>query len=158
MATERSVLKCQALGRQKTPVGSHIGGRAVSGRPAISYSGKAYGAGPGTPKPGNHHAKALDVRIGRLTLILFVVLQVADGLITFGAVRIFGTAAEGNPILETWIQLAGPGAALLGAKGVACGGAVLLYALDRRRTLAALTGVLLAYGVLPWLVQLATFR
>jgi hypothetical protein len=93
-----------------------------------------------------------------LTLVLFVVLQVADGLITFGAVRIFGTAAEGNPILETWIQLAGPGAALLGAKGVACGGAVLLYALDRRRTLAALTGVLLAYGVLPWLVQLAAFR
>jgi len=100
----------------------------------------------------------LDVRIGRLTLVLFVVLQVADGLITFGAVRIFGTAAEGNPILETWIQLAGPGAALLGAKGVACGGALVLYVLGRRRTLAALTGVLLVYGVLPWLVLLAAFR
>jgi hypothetical protein len=98
------------------------------------------------------------VRIGRLTLVLFVVLQVADGLITFGAVRIFGTAAEGNPILETWIQLAGPGAALLGAKGVACGGALVLYVLGRRRTLAALTGVLLVYGVLPWLVLLAAFR
>jgi hypothetical protein len=98
------------------------------------------------------------VRIGRFTLVLFVVLQVADGLITFGAVRIFGTAAEGNPILETWIQLAGPGAALLGAKGVACGGAVVLYALGRRRLLAALTAVLLAYGVVPWLVLLATFQ
>jgi hypothetical protein len=98
------------------------------------------------------------VRIGRLTLALFVVLQAADGLITFGAVRIFGTAAEGNPILETWIQLAGPGAALLGAKGIACGGAVLLYVLGRQRTLAALTGVLLAYGILPWLVLLASFR
>ena len=98
------------------------------------------------------------VRIGRLTLALFVVLQVADGLMTFSAVRIFGTAAEGNPILETWIQLAGPGAALLGAKGIACGGAVVLYALGRQRILMALTGVLLAYGVLPWLALLATFR
>ena len=98
------------------------------------------------------------VRIGRLTLALFVVLQIADGLITFGAVRIFGTVAEGNPILETWIQLVGPGAALLGAKGVACGGALVLYVLGRRRTLAALTGVLLVYGVLPWLVLLAAFR
>ena len=97
------------------------------------------------------------MRIGRLTLVLFVVLQVADGLMTFGAVRIFGTAVEANPILETWFHLVGPGAALLGAKGVACGAAVVLYALDRLRILAALTGVLLAYGVLPWLVQLATF-
>jgi hypothetical protein len=98
------------------------------------------------------------VRIGRLTLALFVVLQIADGLITFGAVRIFGAAAEGNPILETWMHLAGPGATLLGAKGIACGGAVLLYTFGRVRTLAALTGVLLAYGVLPWLVLLATFQ
>jgi len=34
---------------------------------------------------------------------------------------------------------------------------VVLYALDRLRILAGLTGVLLAYGVVPWLVQLATF-
>ena len=101
--------------------------------------------------------KVLDVRFGRLTLALFVVLQLADGLITFGAVRIFGAAVEANPILEMWIHLVGPGAALLGAKGVACGGAVVLYALDRLRILAGLTGVLLAYGVVPWLVQLATF-
>ncbi len=98
------------------------------------------------------------MRIGRLTLTLFVVLQVADGLMTFGAVQIFGTAAEGNPILATWIHLAGPGAALLGAKAIACGGAVLLYAFGRQKTLAALTGVLLAGAVVPWLALLATFR
>ena len=98
------------------------------------------------------------MRIGRLTLVLFVVLQVADGLITFGAVRIFGAAVEANPILETWMHLAGPGPALLGAKGVACGAALVLYALGYRRILAALTCVLLAYGVVPWLVQLATFQ
>ena len=124
----------------------------------MSCSGEPYGAGTRGAESGSRYATRLDVRIGRLTLVLFVVLQVADGLITFGAVRIFGTAAEGNPILETWIHLAGPGAALLGAKGVACGSAVVLYVLGRWRILAALTAVLLAYGVLPWLVLLATFR
>jgi hypothetical protein len=97
------------------------------------------------------------VRIGRLVLTLFVVLQIADGLMTFGAVQIFGTVAERNPILETWIQLAGPGPALLGAKGIACGGAVLLYAFGRQRTLALLTGALVACAVVPWLTLLATF-
>lgn len=106
---------------------------------------------------GNRYAISFCVRIGRLTLTLFVVLQIADGLMTFGAVRIFGTVAERNPILETWIQLAGPGAALLGAKGIACAGAVVLYVFGRQKTLAALTGALLACGVLPWLAVLATF-
>jgi hypothetical protein len=96
------------------------------------------------------------VRLGRLTLTLFVVLQVADGLMTFGAVRIFGTVAEANPILETWIQVAGPAAALLGAKGIACGGAAVLYAFGRQRTLAALTGGVLGCAVIPWLALLAT--
>jgi hypothetical protein len=100
----------------------------------------------------------LRVRIGRLTLTLFVVLQIADGLMTFGAVRIFGSVAELNPILETWIQLAGPGPALLGAKGIACAGAVLLYVFGRQKTLAALTGALAGCGVVPWLALLATLR
>ena len=146
------------LGRQKTSRGKPC--RRPRGRPhqPMSCSGEPYGAAPVAPDQAAGMQLRSTVRIGRLTLVLFVVLQVADGLITFGAVRIFGTAAEGNPILETWIQLAGPGAALLGAKGVACGGAVVLYVLGRRRILAALTAVLLAYGVLPWLVLLATFR
>ena len=96
------------------------------------------------------------VRIGRLVLALFVVLQIADGLMTFGAVRIFGTGAEANPILETWIQLAGPGVTLFAAKSIACGAAALLYVTDRQKTLVALTGVLLCCAIVPWLALLAT--
>lgn len=97
------------------------------------------------------------MRIGRLTLTLFVVLQMADGLMTFSAVRIFGPVAEANPILETWMHLAGPAAALLGAKSIACGGAVVLYMFGRQKTLAALTGGVLGCAVIPWLALLATF-
>ncbi len=90
----------------------------------------------------------------RFILTIFVILQVADGLITFGAVRAFGPAAEGNPVLQTWIELLGPGVTLLAAKMVACGGAALLYSAGRQRTLIALTTLLVTLGVGPWLALL----
>jgi hypothetical protein len=87
----------------------------------------------------------------RLILIVFVVLQEADGLITYSAVTIFGPHAEGNPLLETWMHVAGPGPALLGAKLLACACGVLLYTLGIRRTLAALTAFYVVAGIGPWL-------
>lgn len=93
----------------------------------------------------------------RFVLAIFIVLQAADGLITFGAVRVFGPAAEGNPVLQTWIQLLGPGVTLLTAKAIACAGAALLYSAGRERTLVALTTLLLLLGVGPWLALLRDF-
>ena len=87
-------------------------------------------------------------------LTIFVVLQIADGLITFGAVRVYGPLAEGNPVLQTWIQLLGPGVALLAFKTMACAGAALLYYVGRNRTLIVLTTLLVGLGVGPWLALL----
>lgn len=87
----------------------------------------------------------------RLIFAVFLVFQVSDGLLTYGAVSIFGPAAEGNPILAMWIQLAGAGPALFGAKLLACACGTLLYVLDVRRTLAALTVLYLVGAVGPWL-------
>ena len=39
----------------------------------------------------------------RLWLVIFVLLQLADGVLTYAAVARFGASAEGNPILATWI-------------------------------------------------------
>jgi hypothetical protein len=94
------------------------------------------------------------VRFSRLILTVFVILQVADGFITFGAVRVFGPAAEGNPVLQTWIQLLGPGVTLLTAKTLACAAAALLYLAGRERTLVVLTTLLVSLGVGPWLALL----
>ena len=55
----------------------------------------------------------------RLWLAIFIVLQLADGMLTYAAIDLFGTSAEGNPILATWIMLTGAVPALLGAS-VAC--------------------------------------
>jgi hypothetical protein len=88
---------------------------------------------------------------GRLVLTVFVVLQVADGLITYSAVSIFGSGAEGNPLIGTWMHLAGPGPALFGAKLLACGCGAILHVLGIRRTLAALTAFYMVAAVGPWL-------
>jgi hypothetical protein len=93
----------------------------------------------------------------RLTLLLFLTFQVADGVITYGAASIFGTPAEGNPILSTWMHIAGIGPTLIIAKLLACGGGILLYYRRGYLVLAALT-ISYAFGaVLPWLHTLSGF-
>ena len=91
----------------------------------------------------------------RLTLLVFLTFQIADGAITYGATSIFGTPAEGNPILATWMQIAGIGPTLVAAKLVACGCGLLLY---YRRGYAVLAALTVSYGlgaVLPWLRALS---
>src|SRR5688572_9281275 len=88
---------------------------------------------------------------GRLTLAVFIVFQIADGLITYEAVRLFGTAAEANPLLGMLVTLAGPGPALFGAKLVACACGVVLYVCQVHRILAVLTALYLLAAVAPWL-------
>ena len=90
----------------------------------------------------------------RLTLALFLVFQLADGLITYTAVDLFGLHAEANPLVATWMALAGAGPALLGAKLVACGGGLVLYRCGTHRVLAGLTALYLLGAVAPWLHQL----
>jgi hypothetical protein len=88
---------------------------------------------------------------GRLVFAIFIVLQIADGLITYGAVSVFGNVAEGNPLIQTWFHLIGPGPTLFGAKLLACRCGAVLHAIGVRRTLAALTGLYLLVAVGPWL-------
>ena len=89
--------------------------------------------------------------LSRLSLLIFLVLQAADGAITYGAVQVWGPAAEGNPLLTLMIALVGVGPALLVAKGIACGGGLLLYTRGVHRVLAALTALYAFTAVIPWL-------
>jgi hypothetical protein len=92
----------------------------------------------------------------RLVFAVFLVFQAADGLMTYGAVSIWGSTAEGNPLLQTWIVLVGPGPALLGAKLLASGCGAILYLLGGTKILAALTLLYLFAAVVPWLQLLST--
>jgi hypothetical protein len=87
----------------------------------------------------------------RLWLAIFVVLQLADGLLTYAAVTQFGSSAEGNPIVATWIVITGAAPALVGAKVLACACGCVLYAAGVHRILAALSAFYLLAAVVPWL-------
>jgi hypothetical protein len=87
----------------------------------------------------------------RVLLLVFVVLQAADGLLTYAAVERFGAVAEGNPILATWIMLTGAGTALVGAKTIACLCGALLYVTGVHHVLAGLSALYLFAAVVPWL-------
>ncbi|HEX8028074.1 MAG TPA: DUF5658 family protein [Vicinamibacterales bacterium] len=87
----------------------------------------------------------------RLWLAIFVVMQMADGVLTYAAVDRFGAVAEGNPIIATWITLTGALPALLGAKVLACACGGVLYAAGVHRILAGLTAFYLLAAVMPWL-------
>ena len=92
---------------------------------------------------------------GRLILVLFVVFQAFDGLLTYFAVSSFGHGIEGNPILATWMALAGPLPTLVVAKLGACACGVILYVHGTHRALASLTVLYFIAAVAPWLYLLS---
>ena len=87
----------------------------------------------------------------RLWLAIFILLQLADGVLTYAAVERFGASAEGNPILATWILLTGPEPALVGAKLLACACGGVLYAAGVHRVLVGLSALYLFAAIMPWL-------
>ena len=87
----------------------------------------------------------------RVWLAIFVLLQLADGVLTYAAVDRFGPNAEGNPILAAWIVVAGAMPAVFGAKLLACACGGVLYAAGVYRVLAGLSTLYLFAAVLPWL-------
>jgi hypothetical protein len=87
----------------------------------------------------------------RLWLVIFVLLQLADGVLTYAAVERFGAGAEGNPILATWIMITGAAPALVGAKLLACACGGILYAAGVHRVLVGLSALYLFAAVVPWL-------
>jgi hypothetical protein len=87
----------------------------------------------------------------RLWLVIFVLLQLADGVLTYAAVERFGTSAEGNPILATWIMITGAAPALIGAKLLACACGGVLYVTGVHGVLVGLSALYLFAAVVPWL-------
>jgi hypothetical protein len=92
-----------------------------------------------------------------MILLLFVVAQISDGLLTYGAVRIFGVDAEGNILLATWMQLAGAGPTLLAAKVIAGACGLLLYWRGFHGLLVGLTALYMLGAIGPWLVVFSRF-
>jgi hypothetical protein len=88
----------------------------------------------------------------RLILIVFLLTQIFDGILTYTAVGWLGVVGEGNMLLATAMHVAGAGPALLGAKSLAAVCGLLLYARGLHGVLGALTGLYLLAAITPWLM------
>ena len=90
-------------------------------------------------------------RFGDVVIVLFLLAQAADGVMTYVGVTTIGTHLEANPLLASLMSAFGEGAAVTGAKLVASALGISLHLIGVHRVLAVLTGVYLAAAVLPWL-------
>ena len=82
----------------------------------------------------------------RLILIVFLLTQVFDGILTYVAVSWLGVVGEGNLLLATAMKVAGAGPALFGAKTLAAGCGLLLYTRGLHGVLGAIDRPLHAGG------------
>src|SRR5215210_4019768 len=76
---------------------------------------------------------------GDVILLLFLLAQLLDGVLTYVGIATFGEAIEGNPLLAWYIAMFGPGVALIGAKAVAVTCGAMLHFCARHRTIGVLT-------------------
>ncbi len=93
----------------------------------------------------------------RLVLVIFLITQFLDGVLTYWGVSRFGVELEFNSWLATLMVAIGPGTALVAAKTVACFCGFVLFATTSFRVLAIATGWCLGFAVVPWLALAVAF-
>ncbi len=90
-----------------------------------------------------------------LVLVIFLIAQVLDGVLTYTGIRQLGIDVEVNQLLVFYIETFGVGTALVGAKGVACACGLILYVAHYHRPLAVAAGAYLGVAIVPWLIALS---
>jgi hypothetical protein len=89
-------------------------------------------------------------RVGNLLFLLFAIVQVADGWLTYVGISHYGPGIEANPIIVWYTSVFGAAAALTGAKVVAVACGAILHLLARHITIAFLTATYIVAAVWPW--------
>ena len=93
-------------------------------------------------------------RFGDVVIVLFLLAQAADGVMTYVGVATFGVNMEANPLLASLMAMFGQGATIAGAKVTASILGISLHLVGVHRILAVLTGVYAVGALLPWITTL----
>jgi uncharacterized membrane protein len=93
-------------------------------------------------------------RFGDAAVVLFLIAQALDGVLTYIGVTVMGLHMEANPLLAYLMGTMGCGAALASAKLVASLFGIVLHLSSVHRVVAALAVFYLAVAVLPWFALL----
>jgi hypothetical protein len=95
-------------------------------------------------------------RFGDVAVVLFLLAQALDGVLTYVGVTLMGLHMEANPLLAWLMATLGHGTALASAKLVAGAFGILLHLSAVHRVVAALAVFYLAVAVFPWIALLYT--
>ena len=84
-------------------------------------------------------------------VIVFLLAQACDGVLTYVGVSQYGVGMEGNPLLAWLMGMMGHGAALAATKITAGAFGIALHMSSVHKVLAALAGFYVVVAVLPWI-------
>ena len=87
---------------------------------------------------------------GDAAIVLFLVLQAADGVLTYVGVKTLGLGMEANPLLLALMVTLGQAPAVLCAKGVAVALGMSLHLIGVHKIVALLSAIYLTAAVIPW--------
>jgi uncharacterized membrane protein len=93
-------------------------------------------------------------RFGDVAVVVFLITQALDGMLTYVGVSLMGLHMEANPLLAWLMGSMGHGAALTSAKVLAGGFGVLLHLSSVHRVVAALAAFYLIVAIIPWVTLL----
>lgn len=91
---------------------------------------------------------------GDIALIVFLIAQACDGVLTYVGVSTYGLHVEGNPLIGWLMSTMGEGPALATAKVAAGFFGIALHLSSVHRAVAVLAAFYLAVAVFPWLAIL----
>jgi hypothetical protein len=94
---------------------------------------------------------------GDVALVLFLVAQASDGVLTYVGVATYGVGIEANPLIAWLMEMMGHGAGLTTAKVTAATFGVALHLVSVHKAVAVLAVFYLAVAVVPWLTLLFAF-
>ena len=93
-------------------------------------------------------------RFGDVAVVVFLMTQALDGVLTYVGVTLLGLHMEANPLLAWLMGSMGHGPALTSAKVLAGGFGILLHISSVHRVVAALTAFYVIVAIIPWLALL----
>ena len=93
-------------------------------------------------------------RFGDAALLMFLVAQACDGVLTYVGVTVYGSQIEGNPLIGWLMTTLGHGPGLAAAKLAAGAFGIALHISAVHKAVAMLTAFYLLVAVIPWITIL----
>jgi len=95
---------------------------------------------------------------GDVAVLVFVIVQCLDGVLTYLGVHTWGLAIEANPLVSSAVAVAGVGTGLAATKLVAVALGMLLHLRRIHLVVALLSVFYIAVAILPWTLLFLTVQ